>query len=89
MLGHNFPNPFNPETTIQYQLGKRTFVRLEIYNLLGSRVRVMVDELQNTGEHRIIWDGLNDAGYPLAGGIYICQLKTEEFKDAIKMLLIR
>jgi len=88
-LEQNYPNPFNPETTIQYQLARRGHVALEIYNMLGQKIYTLVNEIQNTGQHSVIWDGINDTGSRIASGIYFYQMKTGEFSATKKLLLIR
>ncbi|RMI03587.1 MAG: T9SS C-terminal target domain-containing protein, partial [Calditrichaeota bacterium] len=67
----NFPNPFNPSTTIRYQLPVSSEVRLEIYNVLGQRVRSLVRGRVKAGFYTAVWDGRNDAGEPVASGIYL------------------
>lgn len=88
-LEQNYPNPFNPETTIQYQLGKRSPVVLEIYNMLGQKICTLVDDIQNTGQHTVKWDGLNASGEDVSSGIYIYQIKTNDFTASRKLVLIR
>ncbi|MBN2410968.1 choice-of-anchor D domain-containing protein [candidate division KSB1 bacterium] len=88
-LEQNYPNPFNPETTIQYQLARQNHVKLEIFNTLGHKIRTLVDGVQNTGEHRVVWDGLNDAAYRVAGGLYFYRLSSNDLNSTKKMILIR
>ncbi|MBI4548287.1 MAG: T9SS type A sorting domain-containing protein, partial [Ignavibacteriae bacterium] len=87
-LEQNYPNPFNPETRIRYQLSKRSHVVLEIYNLLGQRIRTLVDEEQRTGVHAVVWTGINDIGYSVASGVYIYRLRAGDFISNRKLLLI-
>lgn len=89
VLEQNYPNPFNPETTIRYQLGKRSRVVVEIYNMLGGKIRTLVNENKNTGSHSVAWNGMNEAGRPVAGGVYFYRIKADEFTAAKKMVLIR
>lgn len=88
-LNQNFPNPFNPATTIRYRLPKSTQVILKIYNLLGQEVRTLVNETQTTGYKSVIWDGKNNFGQSVSSGIYIYRLQTPEFVKAKKLLLLR
>lgn len=88
-LSPNYPNPFNPSTTIRYQLGGQSAVRLEIVNLLGRRVRTLVDATQEAGSYSARWDGLNDAGRAVASGVYLYRLRADGFVATRKMLLIR
>jgi len=77
-LLQNFPNPFNPETCIVYQIPTSSFVHLAIYNLLGEKVKQMVEEQKQPGEYSVIWDGKDDDGKRVSSGIYIYQLCVEE-----------
>ena len=88
-LEQNFPNPFNSATTIGYQLARRSHVDLEIYNILGQRIRSIVDAVQNTGHHAVTWNGVDDAGNSVASGIYIYCLKTSDFSATHKLILIQ
>jgi len=73
-----FPNPFNLETTIQFSITKASRVTLEIYNLIGQKIRTLDDEMLLTGSHRINWDGRNDNGNIAANGLYFIRLKADE-----------
>ena len=86
-LSQNAPNPFSPITTIRYSLKKQDFVRIEIYNLLGQRVRVLKNQVQATGDYELKWDGRDQDGTPLSGGVYFCLLRSTEGKQVKKMLL--
>jgi hypothetical protein len=88
-LDQNFPNPFNPSTTITYRLAKRSNVRLEIFNLLGQRVRALVEEEQMTGAHSAVWNGENNSGNMVASGVYVYRLRAGEFSASRKLLMIR
>ena len=88
-LYQNYPNPFNPETTIQYQLPKASKVVLEIYNILGQRVRTLVDEKKEVGYYKVIWDSRNDFGLPVGSGVYLFRLKADEFIAAKKAVVLK
>ncbi len=93
-LFQNYPNPFNPETAISYQLPPNgqaaiSHVELAIYNSLGQKVRTLVAASQAPGAYRVTWDGRNDAGTPVASGIYIYRLSAGNVAQARKMLLLR
>jgi len=88
-LFQNYPNPFNPTTTIKYQLPQRTEVSLKIYNLLGQLVRTLVDEKQMAGNYSVIWDGKNDKNRVVSSGLYFYTLRTKDFVQSRKMILIR
>lgn len=84
-LAQNYPNPFNPTTTIQYELGSATHVHLIIFNSLGQEVEKLVDELQTSGPHRVVWNARN---FP--GGIYYCRLEKDGgFIRNIRMTLLK
>jgi YD repeat-containing protein len=85
----NYPNPFNPETTIRYDLPVRAEVRLTIYDLLGRTVRTLVAQTQSAGAHSAVWDGRDDAGRQLASGVYVYRLEAGAFKQSAKMLLMK
>jgi len=98
VLEQNYPNPFaaaaktsagNLQTTIRYQLNKRTPVVIEIRNLLGQKIRTLANELQSTGQHTAIWNGLDETGRAVTSGIYFYTLKTEEFIATRKLVLMR
>jgi hypothetical protein len=88
-LKQNYPNPFNPTTTIEYSLPKRGHVLIEIFNLVGQKVRALVDEYKSAGNYGITWDGTDTSGNPLATGIYFCRLRAGDHVQIKKMLLIK
>jgi ligand-binding sensor domain-containing protein len=85
----NFPNPFNPETRIEYHLAEKGSVFLEIYDVTGRRVRSLVRGELDTGVHEQVWDGTDDAGRPVTSGVYLCRLAAGKFAISRKMILIR
>jgi hypothetical protein len=89
-LSDNYPNPFNPETTIKYQLPNAGDVTLEVYNMLGQVVRTLVSEQQNAGRYVLQWDATSDAGHALSSGIYFYRIQAGgEFQSVKKMLLLK
>ncbi len=88
-LYQNFPNPFNSSTTIPFYLPKHSKVEIEIYNLLGQRVRKLYSGELDQGVHKLEWNGRNDAGIPVASGVYFYTLKSEGYFQARKMVLLR
>lgn len=88
-LHANYPNPFNPTTIIKYDLPKPTHVKLTIYDVLGRRVRTLLDKEVEAGYQRAQWDGKNDRGVPVASGIYLYRLHTSFFTKVRKMTLLR
>lgn len=87
-LYQNYPNPFNPSTTIEYELPERTNVRLEIYNITGQATRHLKNYVEGPGIFRAQWDGCDDRGKKVGAGVYIYRLKTDNFVETKKMLLI-
>ena len=88
-LQQNFPNPFNPITTIHYELPKQELVQIIIFDLLGHQVKHLVDDFQGAGINSIVWDTTNDRGQPVSAGIYIYQLQAGEFFQARKMVFLK
>ena len=89
MLSSNYPNPFNPHTTIPYALPAQGRARLAIYDVAGRLVSVLVDGLRPAGEHTAVWNGEDDAGRPAASGVYIARLQTKVENLARPMVLLR
>ena len=89
-LADNFPNPFNPATTIQYALPQAADVELTVYNVLGQPVRTLVADHQSAGRYAVEWDATNDSGHSLSSGMYFYHLQAGgEFREVKKMLLIK
>ncbi len=88
-LYSNFPNPFNPATTIPYAIATASQVRLTIYNLLGQPVRTLVDVFQSAGHYRVVWDGRDDQGNTATSGVYIYELKAGDFVARRKLMLLK
>jgi hypothetical protein len=88
-LVQNFPNPFNPSTTIKYDLTKSGEVSLQIYNILGERVATLYNGSQKAGTYTLVWQGIDSRGRSLPSGIYICQLRTDYATKSIKMMLLK
>jgi len=85
----NYPNPFNPTTTIAYQLPKNGKVRLDIYNLKGQHVTTLVDEAKVAGSHTAIWNGTDSSGSSVASGVYLYRLSFDGNNQTNKMLLMK
>ncbi|HVP35990.1 MAG TPA: FlgD immunoglobulin-like domain containing protein [Terriglobales bacterium] len=95
-LSQNFPNPFNPSTTIPYRAGSREVkagspihTTLKIYNILGQLVRTLVDEVKIPGSYEVTWNGKDNSGKEIASGTYFYQLKTGSVTATKKMILLR
>ncbi|UCD62676.1 MAG: M28 family peptidase, partial [Candidatus Zixiibacteriota bacterium] len=89
VLRQNFPNPFNPSTWIAYELPQAADVTLTLYNVLGQKVRVLVDERQPAGRRRVEWDGRLDSGRRAASGLYFYRLRAGRFEQSKKMVLLK
>ena len=88
-LAQNFPNPFNPSTTIRYGLPKESKVTVKIYNILGEEIVALEkDELKDAGYHALVWDGRNNSGLHVSSGIYFVLLQAGDFRQSRKMVLI-
>ncbi len=85
----NRPNPFNPATTIVFDLGQAGFVRLTVHDLRGQVVRRLVAEARPAGRHGAAWDGRDDAGRPVASGLYVCRLETPGFRATTKIAMVK
>ena len=88
-LKQNFPNPFNPTTSIRYDIAETANAQLIIYNMLGQEVRTLVSGKQDVGYYEVSWNGLNDAGQPVATGIYIYHLQAGHYSKTMKMAFIK
>jgi hypothetical protein len=89
-LQQNYPNPFNPSTVIKYQIPGYTKVTMDIYNILGQRVKSLLTNAEkDAGYYLINWDGTNNSGNTVASGIYFLNFRTKQFSKSIKMLLQR
>jgi len=88
-LKQNYPNPFNPVTEIQYGIQRAGRVELYIFNVLGQRVRTLVETFQRPGYYKARWDGTDGAGSFLASGIYLIVLKSDQSILTRKMLLLK
>ncbi len=88
-LFQNYPNPFNPQTLIKYDLPHPGHVNITVYNILGQKVKVLVDEDQRAGHRSVNWDGTDDRGEDAASGIYFYKIDTAEFEKTNKMVLLK
>ncbi|MFQ5707538.1 MAG: S8 family serine peptidase [bacterium] len=88
-LHPNYPNPFNPLTTIRYDLPADTYVSVTVYNVLGKAIRRLTDQKKPAGRHATVWDGTDDSERPVASGVYIVTLQAGNFAQSRKILLLR
>lgn len=87
-LHPNYPNPFNPETWISYDVPEPTSVRLVIYNRLGQKVRTLVDETKPAGRYQVRWNGCDDNGKRVSSGVYFYQFESSKYNATRKMILL-
>lgn len=87
----NYPNPFNPETKILYTVGTAgiSHVKLQVFNVLGQKVKTLVDDLQAPGAYEVSWDGTEESGAEVASGVYFYRLEAGQFNQIKKMVLVR
>jgi hypothetical protein len=85
----SFPNPFNGQTTLSFSLAAPGPASLAIYNLAGQVVRVLVEEMLPAGEHRVVWDGRNEAGQEVGSGVYMYRLQAGAFSQFKGMAMVR
>jgi hypothetical protein len=88
-LTANYPNPFNPSTTIEYALKENSQVSLVIYNTLGEKVKTLVSEEQIANRYQVTWDGTNDLGAKVASGVYLYRITAGNFVSTHKMILMK
>jgi len=88
-LFQNYPNPFNASTQIHYALPENAQVKLEVINILGQKVRVLVDEYQTAGYKQVLWDGRNSKGDEVSSGVYFYRLVADNYHKVNKMSLLK
>lgn len=88
-LKANYPNPFNPETTICYSLSKESMVEIIVFNLKGQKVKSLISETKQPGKYKIIWNGRNENDQSVSSGIYFYRMRTKEYTEMRKMLLLK
>lgn len=88
-LLQNYPNPFNPTTNITYKIARVADVQLSIYNLLGQKVRTLINDRRNTGSYTVQWDGKDELGRAVATGVYLYKLEASGVVHTQKMLLMQ
>lgn len=88
-LHQNFPNPFNSETNIRFDIKERGNVTLIVYNAIGQRVRLLVNEIRNPGAYTASFDGYDDRGIACSSGLYFYQVQCNDFSDTKKMIMVK
>ncbi len=89
ILFKNTSYPFNPTTTIKFGLPEDGHVQLNIYSMNGQKIRTLIDGPVSKGYHQITWNGTNESGQPVSGGLYVYELKTGSKRILKKMLLVK
>ena len=87
-LGQNFPNPFNPETTIVFELPQNSFVSVKIMNILGQTIKTLVNQNLPAGRYQTVWLAENERGQKVGSGVYFYLMESNNFRDLKKMILI-
>jgi hypothetical protein len=85
----NYPNPFNPTTTIKYYLPKDNFVNLSIYNVKGQKIKKLVNEIKLKGNNSVVWNGKDEKGNFVSSGVYFYKIKTDNVSTTQKILLLK
>ncbi|MFZ1682536.1 MAG: T9SS type A sorting domain-containing protein, partial [Candidatus Zixiibacteriota bacterium] len=85
----NYPNPFNPSTTISFALPTTGNARIEVYNVLGALVAVPFDGVAQAGTHQVVWDGNDTRGQQVASGVYFYRLTAGGYTETKKMMLLK
>ena len=88
-LHANWPNPFNPETTIAFDLPQAGGVELQIFDVLGQSVRTLVAKSLPAGSHQVVWNGLDESGAKVSSGVYVYRLQAAQQVHLRRMLLLK
>ena len=88
-LNQNRPNPFNPSTVVDYSVARKSQVNISVFNILGQIVKTMVDREVDAGQYQAVWDGVDENGNQVASGIYFYKMRTTDFVETRKMVLMR
>ena len=88
-LQQNFPNPFNPSTTIRYDLPEKGYVRLDVVDMLGRVVATLVENEQRAGTYQAIWNGKSASGQPAPSGVYFYRLESGNYRSIKKMVMLK
>lgn len=88
-LVQNYPNPFNPTTNIDFKIAATSSVKLVVYNILGQRIKTLVNDKLQAGNYQIVWNGTDELGNKVASGNYLLSLETDNFRATKKMALLK
>ena len=89
LIHQNFPNPFNPITTLKYELPEDSFVDVTVYDILGNVVNNLVNTNQSSGYKSVQWNATNNQGEPVSAGVYLYKIQAGNFVDIKKMILLK
>jgi hypothetical protein len=88
-LGGNYPNPFNPQTTIRFSLASEAPVMIEVFNIRGQKVTTLVNESRPAGEHSVVWQGTDDNGRSVSSGLYFYRMTSNDYSSIRRMVLMK
>ena len=88
-LKQNYPNPFNPTTQIRFEMPSSQLVKLSVFNVLGQKVKTLVNKQLSAGKYSFEWDGTNESGNLVSSGVYFYRFETPAFTQVHKMMYIR
>jgi len=88
-LTANYPNPFNPATTIAFELPQSSPVKIEIFNILGQKVATLVNDVRDAGRFEVVWNGLDESGKSVSSGIYFCRMTAGDYTGTLKMMMMK
>ena len=89
VLHDNYPNPFNPETTISFLVPEPASVKIDIYNVMGQQIATLLNSTVETGYHEVNWNGTNRSGKRVADGVYFYRMEADGYVQSRKMLLLK
>ena len=88
-LEKNYPNPFNPSTTIPFNITQAGNVTLSVYDMSGSLVKTLTSDYKEAGSYKVIWNGLNNDGQQVASGQYILKMSAPNYSNTLQMTFIK
>ena len=88
-ISQNYPNPFNPSTMINYSIPNSSLVSIVIYDLLGREVKTLINNEQNAGNYQVMWNGDNNYGSKVSSGTYFYSIRSSDFHQVRKMILLK
>jgi hypothetical protein len=88
-LFQNHPNPFNLMTAIRYAVNVPARVKIAVYNSRGERIKTLTDAEHAAGEHRIVWDGRSESGFPVGSGVYLVRMEADQWVECRKIILLK